>query len=191
MRPDLSSFGWKRHSWPHGRKDGESLTAYRRAWAAVAALLAVAAVGVTSTPAFADDTVQVSARKLGAFSPGQSRTLQVQIVHPTLADDTETLKIAVTGLGRNFGVARPRGCKAAGTSSCTVDFLNGATGTKHLSFTITASSNPNLRPGQADNRTATIQVTQIGGEFRTTVSFHAILRSPTPSALRSTERNGD
>ncbi|MBO0871550.1 MAG: hypothetical protein J2P15_23610, partial [Micromonosporaceae bacterium] len=147
-----------------------------------AALLAAGAVGVMAAPGYADDTVQVSVRALEAFGPGQSRTLQVQILHPTLSDDTETLQIAVTGLGGNFGVSRPQGCHATGTSTCTVDFINGATGTRHLSFTITASSSPNLQPGQADNHTATVRVTQIGGEFRSTVPFHAVLLGPQPPA---------
>jgi hypothetical protein len=156
-----------------------------RAWAtraAAATLLAATAVGVLGTPGFADDTVQVSAHALGAFGPGQSRTLHVQIVHPTLSNDTETLKVAVAGLGRNFTIARPQGCTATGTSSCTVDFVNGATGTKRLSFTITASGNPNLRPGQTDNHAGSIRVTQIGGEFRATVSFHAVLHNPQPAS---------
>ncbi|MBO0870751.1 MAG: carboxypeptidase regulatory-like domain-containing protein, partial [Micromonosporaceae bacterium] len=155
--------------------------------AAAVAALAVGGLTAVAAPAYADDTVGVSVLGLNDFNPGDSQTLQIQVQlkQAISGGGGETIRVAVSGLGGNFTVTNPQNCTPTGSSSCAVTFNNGNPGSQQISFTVRASNNPNVAPGQTATSTGTVNAQDFNGH-NDSQTFRAVLHGPpqqTPTAV--------
>jgi hypothetical protein len=125
----------------------------------VTAVVAATLAGVAA-PAYADDTVGVSALPLGDFSPGESQTLRVQVENKT-NDALGPVTVTVSGLSSDLQVSNPQGCEPSGSNACSLSFADK--GTKQISFTVKEIANPNLAAGQQRTDHGSVQAAAFGG----------------------------